>query len=158
MSGWTKQKVFNVVINFYDFIPQNLFLVHCQECYEKIGRKAQSWQPILYTSSSAFPVSLNSTPSLFTTRLVPCACRWWNMRWRDMSSGQLNLRRRKIISKVNRNMIFLKEHGLGIHRLYACLFPLHLTIFLFFHQLQIMVRHCSCSNNVTFLFLSFSSR
>lgn len=99
-------KVFNDVTNyFYDFISQNLFLVHCQECYEKIGRKAQSWQPTLYTSSSASPVSLNFTLSLFTTRLVPCACRWWNMRWRDMSSGQLNLRRRKIISLVNRNIL-----------------------------------------------------
>ena len=102
------QQIYEATVNFICikilwyficiFLFQSLFWAPCLEYCEKTGRKAQSWQPTLCTSSSVSPASPNSTPSLSITRSVPCACRWWKMRWRGMTSGLLNWRKRKTIS------------------------------------------------------------
>lgn len=48
--------------------------------------------------SSVSPASPSSIPLLSITRLEPCVCKSWIVKLRDMSSGLLNWKRRKIIS------------------------------------------------------------
>ena len=70
----------------------------CLECCGRIGRKAQNLPPTLCMCSSVSPASPSSIPLLSITRLEPCVCKSWIVKLRDMSSGLLNWKRRKIIS------------------------------------------------------------